>query len=235
VERHAECFLAPDHRLGVERLAHACHETKGAEVVLTGGVSAQLHQHADRGRRRVPDRDLLLLEDPVPELGVELGLHDDIGDAAGERRDDPIAGAGDPARIGRAPEDVLRVQVEHELAGDVVGDHRLVDVDRALRAPGGAAREVQKRHVLRIGRRDLKVFVGISHQRAPVERARNACRLPVLTHENHVIEACQLLTHVRDLAPVQAFGRDQHLTFADTEPCLDRLWAERGEQRAEHA
>ena len=33
VERHAERFLAPDHGLGIERLAHAGHEAERAQVV----------------------------------------------------------------------------------------------------------------------------------------------------------------------------------------------------------
>ena len=39
-----------------------------------------------------------------------------------ERRDDAVGGAGHPARVGGAPEDVVRVEVEGVLAGGVVGD-----------------------------------------------------------------------------------------------------------------
>ena len=49
---------------------------------------------------------------PVPALGVEVGLVDDGGHAVGERGDDPVGGPGHPARVGRAPEDVVGVQVE---------------------------------------------------------------------------------------------------------------------------
>ena len=75
-----------------------------------------------------------VLQDAVPGLGVELRLVDDAGHAVGQRRDDAVARAGDPAGIGGAPEDVVIVQVERVAAGDVVGDHRLVHVDGALRA-----------------------------------------------------------------------------------------------------
>jgi hypothetical protein len=94
---------------------------------------------------------------------------------------------------------------------------------------------VQERHVLRVGRRDLKVFVGIGHQRVPVERARHVRGLPLFAHEDQVIETGQLVTDPRDLAPVQAFGRDQHPAVADAESRLDRLGTEGGEQLAEHA
>ena len=69
------------------------------------------------------------LEDPVPALGVELGLVDDAGHAVRERGDDAVGRAGDPAGVGGAPEDVVGVQVERDAAGGVVGDDRLVDVD----------------------------------------------------------------------------------------------------------
>ena len=85
----------------------------------------------------------------VPALGVEVRLVDDARHAVGERRDDAVRRAGDPARVGRAPEHVVRVQVERERAGGVVGDDRLVHVHRALRLAGGAAGEVQQRRVVR--------------------------------------------------------------------------------------
>ena len=46
-----------------------------------------LDQHADRGRRGVPDRDGLVVQDAVPALGVEFGLVDDRGDAVQQRGD----------------------------------------------------------------------------------------------------------------------------------------------------
>ena len=77
-------------------------------------------------------------------------------DAVRERRDDAVGRAGHPAGVGGAPEDVVGVEVERELARDVVRDDRAVHVHRALRLAGGAAREVQERGVLRVGRPDLE-------------------------------------------------------------------------------
>ena len=65
-----------------------------------------------RRGRGVPDGDVLVGEDPVPAPGVEFGLVDDHGHAVRQRRDDAVGGAGDPAGVGRAPEDVVGVQVE---------------------------------------------------------------------------------------------------------------------------
>ena len=68
-------------------------------------LGAGLHHHAHRRGRRVPDRHFLLLNDAVPTLGVEVCFVDDAGNAVGQRRDDAVGGAGDPTRIGRAPEE----------------------------------------------------------------------------------------------------------------------------------
>ena len=54
----------------------------------------------------------LILQDAIPAFGVELGLVDDHCHAVGQRRDDPVRGSGHPARIGGAPEDIVRMEVE---------------------------------------------------------------------------------------------------------------------------
>ena len=59
VERPAEGLLTPDHRLRVQRLADAGEEAQGGEVVAAHRLGAELHHHADRGRRGVPDADPL--------------------------------------------------------------------------------------------------------------------------------------------------------------------------------
>ena len=79
------------------------------QVEPLGDLGARLHQHADGRWRRVPDGDLLVLQDAIPALGIELGLVDDHGHAVGQRRDDAVGGAGHPSRIGGAPEDVIRM------------------------------------------------------------------------------------------------------------------------------
>ena len=72
------------------------------------GSTLHSHQAADRRRRGVPDGDLLVLQNAIPALGVEVGFIDDVGHAVQQRRDDAVRRAGYPARIGRAPEDVVR-------------------------------------------------------------------------------------------------------------------------------
>ena len=92
----------------------------------------------------------------IPAFGVEVGLVDDHGHAVGERRDDAVGGARHPAGIGGAPEDVLGMKIEHVFAGDVMGDDRVVHMDGALGRSGGAAGEMQQRHVLRLRARDFE-------------------------------------------------------------------------------
>ena len=96
-----------------------------------------------------------MLQDAVPTLGVELGLIDDQRRAVGQRRDDAVGGAGDPSGIGRAPEHVILMQIEHETTGDVVRHRGLMDVHGAFGPARCPAGEVEKRHVFGSGRRAM--------------------------------------------------------------------------------
>ena len=137
--------------------------------------------------------------------------------------------------IGRAPEDVVRVQVERELAGHVVRDDRLVHVHRALRRAGRAAREVQERHVVGCGRSDL-VPVRPPASSAPSESTpvRQRARRPVVAGQEHVPQRREALAHGRHLAPVQGGCRDEHSAVTQADALLDRFGTEGREQRAEH-
>ena len=129
--------------------------------MLADELDARLHHHPDRRRRRVPDARRAPTRGSRTSVGVEVALVDDARDAVRERRDDAVGGAGDPAGVGRAPEDVVRVEVERELAGDVVRDDGPVDVHGAFRRAGRAAREVEESDVLGVGGRDLERVVGL--------------------------------------------------------------------------
>ena len=178
---------APDHRLGVERLADAGDEAQPRQIVAPRQLGAGLHQHADRGRRRVPDAD--------PLAPARIAYQRSASKSASstmlvtplvKRRDDAVRGAGHPAGIGGAPEDVVGVEVEREPAGHVVRDDGAVHVQRALGLAGGAAGEVQQRRLLRIGRRDGEVGAGASARSAPKSSVPAGSR-PVADDE-HVLE-----------------------------------------------
>ena len=172
----------------------------------------------------------LLRQDAVPPARVERAVLDDHGDAVGERRDDPVRGPRDPARVRRAPEDVVRVQVEGIAGRHVVREHRTVDVHRPLRPAGRAAGEVQQRHVLRVGGRDLVRVVRPRHQVVQVLGAGD--RLPARgADQQDVLEVGQLVAHRGDPAPVERLGGHEHPPVAQRQPLPDRLGAEGGEQR----
>ncbi len=102
-------------------------------------------------------------------------------------------------------------------AGGVVGDHRLVHVHRALRRPGGAAGEVQQRHVLGLGRRDL---VRRPAPRPSARRGR-ACRgsgRPSASTSSTCCEVGQRVAELGDLPPVERRGGDQHPARAQPQP-----------------
>ena len=204
------------------------------EAVAVRERRARLHQHADRRGRRVPDAHRLVLQQPVPALGVEVRLVDQALDAVQQRRDDAVGRARHPAGIGGAPEHVVGMQVERVATGREVREHGAVDVDRALGRARRAAGEVQQRHVL--GRRPLHLerVRSARHQRREVVRALDLRRAAVVADQQHVLEARQRVHDRRDLAPVQRLGRHEHPPFADCEARADRLGAERGEQRRDH-
>jgi hypothetical protein len=81
---------------------------------------AGLDQRADRRRRGVEDVDLVRLDHLPEAAGIRIGRHafeDDLGGAAGQRAVGDVGVAGDPADVGGAPEDVVRLDVEGPLHG----------------------------------------------------------------------------------------------------------------------
>ena len=153
VERPAERLLAPHHCFGIERLADACEESQRGQIISARDFDADLHQHADRRRRRVPDADALASDDRVPALGVELHLVDDARHAAYQRGDHAIGHSRHPPRVGRAPEDVAVMKVECIPGRDRLGDDRVMDQQRALGPSGRSAGEVHQGAILAVGRR----------------------------------------------------------------------------------
>ena len=173
---------------------------------------------------------------PYQRLGIELRLGDDAGHAVGQWRDDAVAGAGDPAGIGRAPEDVVIVQIERIDAGDVMRDHRLMHMDRALGSARGAAGEVQQGAILGICRRNDEVRALRLDKCPPVERARRHFRGVIFVgHQDDVVELRQLRADRRHLAAIQCLCRHQHAAVANRQPRRDRFRSERGEQRRDDA
>ena len=171
VERLAEGVHAPHDRLRIERLADAREEPQGGTGDAAWPPPPELHQHADRRRRRVPDGDVFRLQNGIPALGVEVRFVDDAREPVRERRDDAVRRAGDPARIGRAPEHIVRMEVEREARRRVMGDDGLMHVHRAFRLAGRPAREVEQRRILGIRCGNGEAAIGVRHQRAQMADA----------------------------------------------------------------
>ena len=123
--------------------------------------------------------------------------------------------------IGGAPEDVVGVQVEREPRGRVVRDDRLVHVHRALRRARRAAREVQQRELLGLGRRDRERRACAARPRRG--RARRARRRRRRRRAARASRLGQLGADRRDLAPVQRRRRDEHPAVAELQALADRL------------
>ena len=141
----ADDFAVPHPGFGVDRLADRAQHAQTGQVVPVRVLLAPLHERSDRRRRGVQDGDAVLL-DQRPEailVGIvgRAFVHDHRG-AVGQRAVHDVRVTGDPADVGRAPEDVFFLQVEDVLV-------------RRRRADQVAARGVQ--HALRLARRARRV------------------------------------------------------------------------------
>ena len=188
-----------------------------------------LHQHADGRRCRVPDRHPLVLEDAEPAHRVQVGLVDDQGRADGQGGDDAVTGAGDPAGIGGAPEDVRRVQVEGIPASEDMKQDGPVDVNGALGLAGGTAGEVQQGHVLGPGAGQAAA-VRAGRQRVGQGQGAHRQVLPSAVGEQDVAQTRQSLPPGGNLALVVGRGGDQHPGVAKGHACPYRLGTEGGEE-----
>ena len=200
------------------------------ECVFRGHFWSGLDQHPDGRRSGVPDADGLVLQNPVPVFGIELGLIDDRGDTVQQRRDDAVCRPGHPAGIGCAPVDIAVVQVQGIAAGYVVHRDRAVDVLGALRCPSGAAGEVQQRGILGGGWLDRGFIGGGVHEAVEVLGAVDILGVPA-GNDQHLFHRGHLIADCGDLALVDRRCGHQHVGRSDVHPCFDRLWTECGEQR----
>ena len=116
----ADDFVVPAPGLGIDRLADRAQQAQRLPRGLLHRLVAIAHQRADRGRRGVEDRDLVLVDHLPQTRHVRPGrqaFEQHRGGAVGQRAVDDVAVAGDPADVGGAPVDVVLAQVEHHLVG----------------------------------------------------------------------------------------------------------------------
>ena len=125
------------------------------------------------------------------------------------------------------------MKVERILAGDVMGDHRLVHMHRALRFSGRPRGKMNQRHVLRIRRRNLEIIRSTFHQLVEVMGSARR-RVPGFANDQHVFQLRQRCSQVVDLAPLVERGSgDEHAALTDGEALMNRFGAESREKRAE--
>ena len=113
----ADHLVVPEPRLRVDRLADRAEQAQRGEVELVGVLGAPLDAGADRRRRGVEDRRLVVLDELPPDPLVRVvrrALVHHPGRAVGQRPVDDVGVAGDPADVGAAPVDVgVGMDVEH--------------------------------------------------------------------------------------------------------------------------
>jgi hypothetical protein len=94
---------------------------------------------------------------------------------------------------------------------------------------------MEEGHLLRIRPLDVEPPVGARHEGGVVQRSRNAGGLAVVADQQHVPEIRERRPDSGDLPPVQGLRGDEHTSLAGRHADANRLGAERGEHRAEHA
>ena len=118
----ADHLPVPHPRLRVDRLADRPEETQARQVAPLRILVAPAHEGADRGGRRVADRDAVLLDDPPEPVlvrEVRRALVHHAGRAVGQRAVDDVGVPGHPSDVGGAPVHVGVLQVEDPLGGRV--------------------------------------------------------------------------------------------------------------------
>ena len=215
-------------------------------------LGAPAHEGADGGRRGVEDRHAVALDD-LPEailvrpVGRAFVHHD--GGAVGERAVDDVAVAGHPADVGRAPVDVVVLQVEDPLGGGVAADQVAGGrVDDALRLARRAGRVEDVEHVLGVHRLGLDALAsGVLHQLVvPVvaallhvhreARRRSRCTTTTCADRRRVLQ--RLVGHLLErhelAAAIAAVGGDQHRALRVVDAVAQRLGAEAAEDHGVH-
>ena len=201
-----------------------------------------LHVRPDRRRRRVEDRDAVALDDrPPPVLVGEVrrALVQHRRGAVAERPVDDVGVPRHPADVGRAPVDVVGLQVEHVVVrrrdADEVAGGRVRDALR-LRGRAGGVEEVEQ--ILGIHRLGRAVRLVGGELVPPVVAALGHRHVVAgAPQDDHVADAGRLAhrlvgraleRHGRAAAPCLVL-RDQHLALHVLQPARQRVRREPAE------
>src|SRR5690606_39129525 len=112
--RTAHVLEVPDPRLGVDGFAHRTEQSQTGQVVVArmvvGVLFRRLDERADCRGRRIENGDLVTLDHLPEATRIRIrgnAFEDDLGEPGSERAVGDVGVAGDPADVGRAPEDVV--------------------------------------------------------------------------------------------------------------------------------
>ena len=232
-----ERLAAPQtHGLGVERLADAGDEPQRGQVVARRPARARPHQHPDRRRRRVPDGDLAARPAAAYQRRAS---NSPVVDQHRRRR--WVSGAMMPYDVPvTQPGSAVHQKTSSgrrssaNARGGVVGDHGLVHVHRALGLAGRAAGEVQQRHRLP---GSVAGIVELVVGRRPARSARPMVPDPAASPDDQHVLAARAACRgsARSCAGTARGVVTRTLRVAEPQPLPDRLRAEGGEQRRQHA
>ena len=158
------------------------------------------------------------------------------GDAVGERRDDAVRRAGHPARIGRAPEDVVGVQVERAAAPVTwCATTASCTCTAPLGLPVVPLVKCSSASPPAIVRTTSNSGARRAHQLVEVQRAFRQFACARRANDQDVPQVRQLAADRRHLAPIQQVRRDQHAqpsrARAAPSPAPDRTRRTAGSRR----
>ena len=232
----ADDRVVPQPGLGVDGLTDRAEQPQRGQVVTAGVLLAPLHGAADRGGRRVEDRDPVLLDHVPPGVLVRVvgrALEHHRGDTVRHGAIDDVGVAGDPPDVGGAPEHILfRLEIEdHRGGGCHSGQVATRGVHDALGLGGGTGRVKQEQRMLGLHRLGRALRLGLGEQLVvPVVAAlphRAGC--PGGPDDDHRLQGVQvrdgvidgLLDRGRLAAPPRAVGGDEGLGLRHPHAVLD--------------
>src|SRR5581483_6189393 len=118
----ADVLTIPDPGLRVDRLTNGAEQTQAAQIMFGRPLLAKAHQAANGGRRGVENGHFILFDEAPDAAGLRVGRRSfkhDACHAIHQRAVDDIAVPGYPAYVGRAPVDVVGLDVKNKLRGCV--------------------------------------------------------------------------------------------------------------------
>ena len=138
----ADLLAIPHPRFGIDGFAHRSQQAQAVQLVRVRELIAPFDKGADGRGRGVEDGDFVFVDD-LPEAilrgKIRRTLIHQRGDAVLQDAVDNVGMAGDPSNIRSAPVDVVVLEIEDQLAGEI-GLHRIAagGVHQPFGLAGGA-------------------------------------------------------------------------------------------------